>query len=84
MSKPKEDGAGNEPRRGDVRAYEARWGGLPSWLRELSAAHRARVVQVAVRLGMRLSETDWHLLEDQERPDLLPVKRRPPATSAGG
>jgi hypothetical protein len=61
-----------------AREYESRWGDLPGWLDELSVENRQRVVRVAVRVGMRLTDTDWHLLEDQHRPDLPRFQRRPP------
>jgi hypothetical protein len=65
--------------------YEAQWGELPGWLDELSPDNRQRVVGVAVRVGMRLTDTDWHLLEDQHRPDLPSVRklRRTGGGSAG-
>lgn len=47
-------------------AYAQRWGELPGWLVHLAPPARARVLQVAVSVGMRLTDTDWHLLEDMQ------------------
>jgi len=76
MNGRKPQAAGSQPY--IVKAYLTRWGRLPQWLDELPTADRTRVLAVSVRLGMPLAATDWHLLEDQQRPDRPSVRKKRP------
>lgn len=75
MTTPARETPGEVPGNDDGHTYEQRWGQLPAWLGELTPPAGARVVQVAVRVGMRLAAVDWHLREDAPRPDVPAVKR---------
>lgn len=70
MTTPSPQIPDQEPIDEHAQAYAQRWGELPGWLDHLAPPARARVLQVSVTVGMRLTDTDWHLLEDMHRPDL--------------